>query len=187
MFKKGFLIIISGPSGVGKSKICEELFRYQELNLIYSISMTTRKKRNYEKHGINYFFVSKKKFFLAIKNNELLEYTNFIGNYYGTPKLYCEEQILLGRNVILEIEVDGAIQIMKQKFNILSFFLLPPNFQKLENRIRSRNSETEELLLKRLNKAKEEINWITKYNFVIINNILQETVKKIICILKKNL
>lgn len=132
MQKKGFLIIFSGPSGVGKGTICQELFKYEKLNLAYSVSMTTRAKRQDEVEGVNYFFVDRPTFETAIKNDELLEYAEFVGNYYGTPKSYCIEQINNGKNVLLEIEVQGATQVLQKVTDAVSFFLIPPSLEELE-------------------------------------------------------
>lgn len=187
MQKKGFLIIFSGPSGVGKGTICQELFKYQKLNLTYSVSMTTRKKRNYEIEGINYFFVDLFTFKSAIKNNELLEYAKFVGNYYGTPKSYCIKQINIGKNVLLEIEIQGAIQILKKINDAVLIFLIPPSIKELEKRIRRRNSESEEILKARLEKATDELLLQSNYNYVVVNNTVKQTVKKIKIILEKEI
>lgn len=187
---KGKLIIISGPSGVGKGAIINELFKNKKLNLAYSVSYTTRKPRSNEISGINYFFVTKEEFLQRIKNNDFLEYTNFINNYYGTSKSYVEKLQLEGYNVILEIEADGASQIIKNysdKEHIFSIFIMPPSFEILEKRIRFRASETQEVIEKRLNKAKEEFKLQKQYNYVVINDVLEHAVQEIEEIITKNI
>lgn len=112
--EKGLLIVLSGPSGVGKGTVRQELFKDTSLNLAYSISMTTRQPRYNEQDGVDYFFVSQDEFEKKIKNDELLEYAQFVGNYYGTPRSYVEQLLSEGKNVVLEIEVQGALQVMKK-------------------------------------------------------------------------
>ncbi len=188
MPKIGKLVIISGPSGVGKGTICKEILKNKDLKLILSVSMTTRKKRKDEIEGKNYFFVTKDKFKKNIIENKLLEYTKFIDNYYGTPKKYCFEKILNGNNILLEIEIDGATQIMKKiNDNIVSIFLVPPNIEELEKRIRERGSESEEIIQKRLKKASLEMKLTNKYKYVVVNTSLKQTINEITLILKGEL
>lgn len=188
--KKGKLIILSGPSGVGKGAIITKLFANKSLNLAYSVSMTTRKPRNKEQEGINYFFVDVPTFLKHIKLNDFLEYTNFIGNYYGTSKSYVLNLQNQGYNVILEIEVDGASQVLKNyehRNDIISIFIMPPSYQELEQRIRMRASESEEIIEKRLNKAKEEFKVQHEYNYIVINDDLDIAVKEITDIIRNNI
>ena len=131
--KRGLLIILSGPSGVGKGTVREQLFKEESLNLAYSISMTTRYKRPGEKEGIDYFFVDVDTFKKKIEQGELLEYAQFVGNYYGTPKAYVDQLLDEGKNVVLEIEVQGALQVMKKVPDALTIFLVPPSMEELEN------------------------------------------------------
>ncbi|ELL44335.1 guanylate kinase [Spiroplasma melliferum] len=187
MQKKGFLIIFSGPSGVGKGTICQELFKYEELNLAYSVSMTTRAKRQDEVEGVNYFFVDRPTFETAIKNDELLEYAEFVGNYYGTPKSYCIEQINNGKNVLLEIEVQGATQVLQKVTDAVSIFLIPPSLEELEKRIRGRKSEPEEVLQARLAKAADELPLQSNYNYVVVNNTVEQAVAEIKTILEQEI
>ncbi|MDQ7982701.1 MAG: guanylate kinase [Spiroplasma sp.] len=188
--KKGKLIIISGPSGVGKGAIISELFKDKSLNLAYSVSYTTRQPRNYEIPGINYFFVSKKEFQQKIKNNDFLEYTSFINNYYGTSKSYVQQLQFEGYNVILEIEADGASQVMKNypdKKHVFSIFIMPPTFKVLEQRIRLRASESKSVIEERLTKAKEEFKLQDQYDYVVVNDVLNHAVKEVQKIIKDNI
>lgn len=188
--KKGKLIILSGPSGVGKGAIISKLFEIKNLNLAYSVSMTTRQPRNKEQDGVNYFFVDKKTFMSNVKKNNFLEYTNFIDNYYGTSKSYVLNLQNQGYNVILEIEVDGASQVLKNYEHykdIISIFIMPPSYQALEQRIRMRASEPDEIIEKRLNKAKEEFKVQQQYDYIVINDNLEMAVSEINNIIKKNI
>lgn len=188
--KKGKLIILSGPSGVGKGAIITKLFANKSLNLAYSVSMTTRKPRNKEQEAINYFFVDVPTFLKEIKLNNFLEYTNFIGNYYGTSKNYVLNLQNQGYNVILEIEVDGASQVLRNyehHDDIISIFIMPPSYQELEQRIRIRASESEDIIEKRLSKAKEEFKVQHEYDYIVINDNLDIAVSEIMAIIKKNI
>lgn len=184
--KKGLLIVLSGPSGVGKGTIRKQVFKDESLNLAYSISMTTRQPRNQEVDGVDYFFVSKEKFENMIKNDEFLEYTYFVGNYYGTPRGYVDELREKGVNVFLEIEVNGAHQVMSRVKDdgLVTIFLIPPSLAELERRIRGRKSETEDIILERLRKAKSEIDLSVNYQYVVKNDRLNEATKRISDIIK---
>ena len=177
--KKGLLIVYSGPSGVGKGTILNKLMPQEDLNLVYSVSMTTRKPREGEVDGVNYFFVSHERFLEAIKNNELLEHARFVDNDYGTPKAYVEEQRNQGKNIILEIEVEGAKQIIKKCPDCISIFLVPPSLEELENRIRGRQTDDDETILKRLSKARHEIKETELYKYVVCNKDVEETAQEI--------
>lgn len=184
--KKGLLIVLSGPSGVGKGTIRKQVFKDESLNLAYSISMTTRQPRNQEVDGVDYFFVSKEKFEDMIKNDEFLEYTYFVGNYYGTPRGYVDELREKGVNVFLEIEVNGAHQVMSRVKDdgLVTIFLIPPSLAELERRIRGRKSETDDIILERLKKAKSEIDLSVNYQYVVKNDRLNEATKRISDIIK---
>lgn len=184
--KKGLLIVLSGPSRVGKGTIRKQVFKDESLNLAYSISMTTRQPRNQEVDGVDYFFVSKEKFEDMIKNDEFLEYTYFVGNYYGTPRGYVDELREKGVNVFLEIEVNGAHQVMSRVKDdgLVTIFLIPPSLAELERRIRGRKSETEDIILERLRKAKSEIDLSVNYQYVVKNDRLNEATKRISDIIK---
>ncbi len=185
--KKGLLIIYSGPSGVGKGTVREHFIDDEDLNLVYSISMTTREPRHEEKDKVDYFFVSDEEFQEAIKNNDLLEYASFVGNSYGTPKNYVEDMRNKGYNVILEIEVEGATQIMDNTDDYLSIFLLPPNMEELENRIRNRRTEDESVIQKRLKKAKGELEVQSRYHYTVCNTTPEAAANEIKQIIKENI
>ncbi len=184
---RGLLIILSGPSGVGKGTVREELFKDESLNLAYSISMTTRLPRERERDGIDYFFVSQETFEENIEKDELLEHAAFVGNYYGTPKRYVEQLLDEGKNVVLEIEVQGALQVMEKRPDALTIFLVPPSFEELERRIRGRNTETEEVVRERLEKASRELKTKDKYKYVVVNDDVMLAKEKIAEIIKSNL
>lgn len=185
--KKGLLIILSGPSGVGKGTVRQELFKDESLNLAYSISMTTRSPRPGEKEGVDYFFVSTEKFKENIEQGELLEYAQFVGNYYGTPKSHVEQLLDEGKNVVLEIEVQGALQVMEKCPHALTIFLVPPSFEELERRIRGRRTEDEDIVKERLDKARKEIATQGEYKYVVENDNVLLAKEKIAEIIKENL
>lgn len=185
--KKGQLIILSGPSGVGKGTIREKLFEKDDLNLAYSISMTTRKPREGEVEGKDYFFVSEEEFKEKIQDGLLIEWAQFVGNYYGTPKEYVNQLLSEGKNVVLEIEVQGANQVMGMFPEAITIFIVPPSIEELESRIRGRRSEPEEVVAERLNKAKYELTLTNQYKFVVENNDVDTTVQEIAAIIKNNI
>ena len=177
------LIILTGPSGVGKGTVVKEILG-KDKNISLSISATTRTPREGEKEGENYFFLNEKKFKEMIEQNLFLEWAQFAGNYYGTPLSSVNERIKNGFIVLLEIEVEGAKQI-KEKFpDSLSIFLLPPDKQELERRIRNRGTEKEEAIKKRLSRANYEISVSNQFDFALINHNVDETAKKIIKLIK---
>lgn len=185
--KKGQLIILSGPSGVGKGTIREKLFCMNHLNLSYSISMTTRKPRANEENGVDYFFVDEEEFLKRIKDNELIEWAQFVGNYYGTPREYVEDLLEQGKNVVLEIEVQGATQVKSMFPDAITIFIVPPSIEELENRIRKRRTENEDVVLQRLNKAKYELTLTDQYRFVVENKSVDQTVEQVEEIIRKNI
>jgi len=177
------LIIITGPSGVGKGTIVKEILD-KDRDIWLSISATTRNPRIGEKHGENYYFMSDERFKEMIEKKEFLEWAQFAGNYYGTPLSTVNEKIEKGFIVLLEIEVDGAKQI-KEKFpRALSIFLLPPSMEELEKRIRIRGTEKEEAINRRLSRAKYEIASSDKFDFVLTNHDVDETVKNFFKLIK---
>ena len=173
------LIILTGPSGVGKGTVVKEILD-KEKNIWLSISATTRGPREGEKEGENYYFLDKKKFKEMIEQNLFLEWAQFAGNYYGTPLSSVNEKIKKGFTVLLEIEVEGAKQI-KEKFpNSLSIFLLPPDKEELERRIRNRGTENEESIKKRLSRSNYEISSSNQFDFALTNKNVNETAMRII-------
>lgn len=179
--KKGLLIILSGPSGVGKGTVRKVVMEDESLDLAYSISMTTRNPRNLEQNGVDYFFVTHEEFERNLANDNLLEHAYFVGNHYGTPRDYVEKLRNEGKNVILEIEIDGASQVMKKckGDGAFSIFLIPPSLEALEARIRGRKSESEEIIHERLEKAKREIDLKDRYDYVVLNDDVERAALEI--------
>ena len=169
MSKRGLLVVISGPSGVGKGTVRREFMKNEDLNRCYSVSMTSREPRPGEREGIDYFFVTREEFEKAIAEGKLLEWTEFVGNYYGTPLDYVEKLRDEGKNVILEIEVEGASQIKAKCPDVLMIFITPPSMEELERRIRGRRTEAEEIVQQRLAKAEREMTYVGQYKYVICN------------------
>lgn len=167
--KKGLLIVISGPSGVGKGTVRRFFENDERLSITYSTSMTTRLPRNGEVDGRDYFFTTKEKFENAIKNGELLEYAQFVGNYYGTPAAEVERLRNEGKNVLLEIEVQGATQVQQKVDEAVTIFIIPPSMEELERRIRGRQTEAEEIIQQRLAKAQQEMKLMGQYKYIVCN------------------
>lgn len=182
MGKQGHLIVISGPSGVGKGTIVDELIR-QNPELRISISATTRNKRPRELDGKNYFFLTEDQFSQMIDEGELIEYAKVHGHYYGTPKKFVEDQIQLGHDVILEIDVQGAEQVRNNFKGGVQIFILPPHKEDLVSRIRHRGAETEEEIAVRMKTAEEEIKKMVDYDYAVINDQVPECAQKILHIL----
>ena len=174
MDKNGLLVIVSGPSGAGKGTVVSELIKYN--NYALSTSVTTRTARNGEIDGVHYFFRSNQEFEKMIEENQLLEYAKFCEHYYGTPIFYVEEQLKKGKNVILEIEVQGALQVKEKFKDAILIFLTPPNIMELKKRLEKRATETKEKIDMRMKRAKEEIKLINKYDYIVINNVVSEAV-----------
>lgn len=174
---KGSLFVISGPSGSGKSTICKELEK--EENIKISISATTRNIRNGEEEGINYYFLSKEEFERKISENAFYEYAKVFNNYYGTLKDKVDDMLKEGYNVILEIDVQGAMQIREQNKDAVLIFIMPPSEEELIKRLTGRNTESEEQLKIRIETAKEEISYKDKYDYVVINDNLEKAVEEI--------
>jgi guanylate kinase len=175
---KNNLIIFTGPSGVGKGTIVKKLFKQLE-DIKFSVSCTTREKRPGEEEGINYFYKTREEFDQMINNDELLEWAEFVGNKYGTPRNFVDETLLSGNDVFLEIEVQGALQVMEKFPGSISIFLVPPRFEDLEFRLRQRGTESEEFLQKRLTKAREEMKYLDKFDYVVINDNIDQAVEMI--------
>lgn len=188
MKKRGLLIIMSGPSGVGKGTIREELMKNGDLNLFYSVSMTTRGMRPGEVNGREYYFVSREEFDDNIARDNLLEWAEFVGNRYGTPRDKVEKMRDEGKNVLLEIEVNGTAQVLeKVKGDALSIFIAPPSLEELENRIRGRGTEQEEVVKSRLAKAKHELGFRDQYKYVVVNDDLLTAVDEVRKIIKREM
>ncbi len=181
--EKGILFILSGPSGVGKGTVRQRLFE-QETHLKYSVSATTRPKRPGETDGIDYFYKTNQQFEEMIKGNKLLEHAKYVNNYYGTPRDYVESQLELGNDVFLEIEVQGALQVKKNFPEGVFIFLFPPSLEELKNRIVNRGTESNELVLNRLKEAKKEIDMMSEYDYVVVNDDVDVAVSKVKAIIK---
>lgn len=180
--KRGQLYVISGPSGCGKDTIVSNLLK-KDKNLWLSISCTSRNPRGNEKDGVEYFFLSREEFEKEIKNNAFLEYAEYADNYYGTPKKSIEEHLNKGEDVILVIEIQGALKIKKQLPDTLFIFILPPSMKELRRRLENRKTEDKEKIDKRFLKAYEEINEVGKYNYVVVNDEVEKAVEKVNAIL----
>ena len=176
------LIIITGPSGVGKGTVVNNILK-KDKNIWLSISATTRKPRSGEVHGKDYYFLSTKKFKDMIKNEMFLEWAEFAGNYYGTPMNFIKTKIKDGYKVILEIEVEGACQVRERFPNTISIFLLPPNKQELEKRIRNRGTDNEKSILKRLERADFEMSSSKDFDYVLKNYEIDKTADEILKII----
>jgi guanylate kinase len=176
--EKGILFILSGPSGVGKGTVRKQLFN-EKTDLKYSISMTTRESRHGEVDGVDYFYKSKAEFEQLIKQNQLLEYAQYVNNYYGTPRAYVEDMLADGHDVFLEIEVQGALQVKENFPEGVFIFLFPPSLEELKNRIVSRGTESNELVLNRLKEARKEIEMMDAYDYVVVNDQVNHAVAKV--------
>lgn len=185
--KKGLLIIISGPSGVGKETVRKYFMNDDSLRLAYSISMTTRQPREGERDKVDYIFTTREKFEEAIAKGELLEWAEFVGNYYGTPLSQVEKLRNEGKNVLLEIEVQGADQVRAKCPDALSIFIIPPSMEELEKRIRGRRSEPEEIVQQRLAKAENEMKMVCNYKYIVCNEDPQLAAELISSIIKRHM
>lgn len=182
--KKGILIVLSGFSGSGKGTIMKELMKKYSNNYALSISATTREPRVGETDGVEYFFKTKGEFESMIEHDDLIEYAQYVGNYYGTPKAYVEEQLVSGKDVILEIEIQGALKV-KEKFpDTLLLFVTPPSAQILKNRLIGRGTESIEVVESRLSRAVEEAEGIEQYDYLVINDVLEECVEEVHAIIQ---
>lgn len=179
MKEKGLLIVLSGPSGVGKGTVRKAIFSQPDMQFEYSISCTTRNPREGEIDGVDYFFKTKEQFEEMIQQDQLLEYAQFVGNYYGTPIDYVKQTLDSGKDVFLEIEIEGARQVREKFPNGLFIFLVPPSLEELKNRITTRGTETEEVINRRMSVAKKEIDYMSLYDYVVENDKIENAVQKI--------
>lgn len=177
IYNKGLLIVISGPSGAGKGTVCKELMKKYNYNI--SISATTRSPREGEVDGVNYHFLDKKSFEEKLFRDEFLEYAQVYGNYYGTLKKGVEDELNKGNNIILEIDIQGTLQVQKVYKNAVYIFLLPPSINELKNRILKRGSETESSFNLRFSSVGEELKYMNSYDYAVINDDLDSAVEKV--------
>lgn len=178
MESHGILTVISGFSGVGKGTVVKQLLDQYE-NYALSISATTRQPREGEQDGVHYFFRSREEFETMIARDQLIEYACYVDNYYGTPKEYVEQQLSLGKDVILEIELQGALKVKERFPDTLLIFLTAPNADVLENRLINRGTEDKAVVAARLARAYEESEYISQYDYLIVNNRLEDCVRKV--------
>lgn len=178
MKPQGILLVLSGPSGAGKGTICEQLLNKRK-DLAYSVSATTRTPRKGEVDGKDYFFVSTDRFKEMIAKNELLEYAEIYGNYYGTPRSYVMGILNQGRDVVLEIDPQGALQIKENFPDGVFVFIVPPSLDELTSRIYKRGTDSEEVIRRRLNAATSELAYASKYDYIIINDEVEKATAKV--------
>ena len=175
---KGVLTVVSGFSGAGKGTVMKRLIqKYDDYAL--SISVTTRKPREGERDGIEYFFKTKEEVETMIENDEFLEYARYVDNYYGTPRLYVEEMLAKGKNVILEIEIQGAMQIKAKNPEAVLVFVTPPSFEELRNRLVGRGTETADVIESRLRRASEEAEGMPSYDYILVNDQVEDCVDRL--------
>jgi guanylate kinase len=178
MDRKGIIIVVSGFSGVGKGTIMKQLVAQYDRYAL-SVSATTRDPRPGEENGREYFFISNDEFEKLIEENGLIEHAGYVNHYYGTPRKFVEDRLSEGKDVILEIEIQGALQIRKQYPDAVLLFVMPPSAQELRNRLVGRGTETAEVIEQRLNRAREESVGIEEYDYIVINDDLDECVKRV--------
>jgi guanylate kinase len=177
-------VVISGPSGVGKGTIRKALFKIPDNNFCYSVSMTTRKPRAGEIDGVDYFFVTREEFEERIRNNGFLEYAEFVGEYYGTPLDYIEKQMDKGKEVIVEIEVQGALQVRERIPEAVFVFIVPPSKNSLIERLKIRGTEAESKIQERISKAEREFGLAYKYDYIVVNDEVENAADRIYAIIR---
>ncbi len=178
------MIVLSGPSGVGKGTVRSALFQMKGHDLVYSVSMTTRKPRENEVHGREYYFVSREKFEDCIRAGKMLEYAEFVNNYYGTPLEPVQELLNAGKEVVLEIEVQGATQVREKMKDAVLIFIAPPSMDALYERLTSRGTEPPEIIRQRIEKAKREICLAYMYDYIVVNDTVENAADKIMAIIR---
>jgi guanylate kinase len=179
MTERGLLIVLSGPSGVGKGTVRKAIFDSEDNDFQYSISMTTRKKRVGEVEGVDYFFRSREEFEELIAAGEMLEYAEYVGNYYGTPLSYVQKTLDEGKDVFLEIEVQGALQVKDKVPDGVFIFLTPPDLTELRSRITGRGTDSAEVIDERMQVAREEIEMMALYDYAVVNDEVPHAVQRI--------
>lgn len=177
--EKGLLIVLSGPSGVGKGTVRRAIFEDPDTDFEYSISMTTRNKREGEVDGVDYFFKSREEFETLIEQDAFIEYAEYVGNYYGTPVQYVKDTMERGKDVFLEIEVEGAKQVRKKFPEALFIFLAPPTLEHLEERLIGRGTESREVINHRISEARKEVEMMNLYDYVVINDEVMDAKEKV--------
>ena len=182
--ERGLLVVLSGPSGVGKGTVRKALFEMQNHNLVYSVSMTTRKPREGEVDGQDYYFVSKEEFIEGIKSDRFLEWAEFVGNYYGTPLDKLEDQLELGKEVVLEIEVEGALQVREKVKDAIFIFIAPPGKKALYDRLKKRGTEEESIIRQRIEKADNEFMLAYKYDYIVVNDDVKNAADRVMAIIR---
>ena len=181
--KRGELIVLSGPSGVGKSTVISELLSSRR-DIHFSVSFTTRQPRVGEEHGVNYNFVAREELERMIRDNEFLEYAQYVDNYYGTSLKIIEEKLQAGVDVLLDIEVQGAAKVREKCPEAVCIFIIPPSLEELSRRLRKRNTDSEDVIAQRLAKAREECRECTKYDYLVVNDNVMSAAQEILSILE---
>lgn len=184
MSQKGTLMVVSGPAGVGKGTVVKRACELAEGKIHLSVSATTRAPRPIDQEGVTYYFKTKEEFKEMIANNQVLEWAEYVGNYYGTPRQPVEDALSCGLDVILEIEVQGAMQIKKNFPDTVLTFIAPPSYEELEKRLRGRGTETEEQILSRLQTAKGELALMGDYDFIVVNDEIEQASQDLLTVLR---
>lgn len=174
MKRKGLLVVVSGPAGVGKGTLCKAYMKkFDDMKL--SVSTTTRAPREGERDGVEYNFTTKENFLKMIENDEMLEYVNVFENYYGTSKKWVQEQLEQGNDIILEIDIVGAMNVKKAYDNALLLFIMPPSYEVLEHRLRTRNTDSDDQIRQRLERMEEEIQIMRDYDYFVVNDAIDDS------------
>lgn len=177
--RKGKIFVISAPSGSGKTTLCEELLSLRLKNLVRSVSSTTRSPRGREREGKDYFFISPQEFKTRKRRGAFLEWARVLDNFYGTPRQFVQRCIKEGKDAILSIDVQGAMQVRKKHSTAVLIFILPPSFKNLKSRLKKRSTENSKEILKRLNLARQEVVYLPRYNYVIVNDTIKKATQKL--------